>query len=510
MLDSGIGSWPARRARMTPGARAFVQDDAVVTYAEVDRLVEAVAHGLRARGVAAGDRVAFLGLNSIELAVTLFATARLGAVFLPLNTRLAPPELAWILTDAEPALLIHAGDFDEAVSSEAVAALGLPGHRFTPAGGRGLDGLVSTSSTSGGGDVEVGLDDVFMIQYTSGTSGRPKGVMLTHGNIAWNAFNLLVDVDVRSDEIALVTAPLFHTAALNQVLLPTFLKGGTSLIAARFDPAAAIATIERERVTLLFGVTSMYQALAQEPTWATADLDSLRSALSGGAPIPRTLLDTWQSRGLHIIQGYGLTEASPGTTMLRAGDGLDKLGSAGTPCFFTDVRVVAPGNQEAAPGQAGEVHVSGPNVTPGYWHNEAATEAAFDGPWLRTGDVAMLDDDGFLYVVDRVKDMYISGGENVYPAEVEQAVYTHPGVAEAAVIGVPDERWGEVGRAVVVRRPDSALTRDDLLKHLDGRLARYKIPKTVVFVDEIPHNASGKLLKSRVRELYGAPEGTTP
>ncbi|MEU0264672.1 long-chain fatty acid--CoA ligase [Nocardioides sp. NPDC006303] len=507
MLDSGIGSWPARRARMTPGARAFVQDDAVVTYAEVDRLVEEVAHGLRARGVAAGDRVAFLGLNSIELAVTLFATARLGAVFLPLNTRLAPPELAWILTDAEPALLVHADDFDEAVSSDAVAALGLPSHRFTAVGGHGLEALAVPSKERI--DVEVGLDDVFMIQYTSGTSGRPKGVMLTHGNIAWNAFNLLVDVDVRSDEIALVTAPLFHTAALNQVLLPTFLKGGTSLIAARFDPAAAIATIERERVTLLFGVTSMYQALAQEPTWATADLDSLRSALSGGAPIPRTLLDTWQSRGLHIIQGYGLTEASPGTTMLRAGDGLDKLGSAGTPCFFTDVRVVAPGNEEAAPGQAGEVHVSGPNVTPGYWHNEAATEAAFDGPWLRTGDVAMLDDDGFLYVVDRVKDMYISGGENVYPAEVEQAVYTHPGVAEAAVIGVPDERWGEVGRAVVVRRPDSALTESELLKHLDGRLARYKIPKAVVFVDEIPHNASGKLLKSRVRELYGTPEGTT-
>ncbi|GGR46446.1 fatty-acyl-CoA synthase [Nocardioides luteus] len=511
MLDSGIGSWPARRARMTPGARAFVQDESVVTYAEVDRLVEALAHGLRARGVTAGDRVAFLGLNSIELAVTLFAAARLGAIFLPLNTRLAPPELAWILTDAEPALLIHSDAFDEAVSAESVEAVDLPRHRFTEAGGHGLDALAGETAREDRPDridVEVGLDDVFMIQYTSGTSGRPKGVMLTHGNIAWNAFNLLVDVDVRSDEIALVTAPLFHTAALNQVLLPTFLKGGTSLIAARFDPAKAIATIERERVTLLFGVTSMYQALAQEPSWKTADLDSLRSALSGGAPIPRTLLDTWQSRGLHIIQGYGLTEASPGTTMLRAGDGLDKLGSAGTPCFFTDVRVVAPDGDEATSGQPGEVHVSGPNVTPGYWHDAASTDAAFDGPWLRTGDVAVADDDGFLYIVDRVKDMFISGGENVFPAEVEQAIYTHPDVVEAAVIGVPDERWGEVGRAVVVRRPDSAIHPDDLLKHLDGRLARYKIPKAVVFVDEIPHNASGKLSKSRVRELYGTPEGS--
>ncbi|WP_028659865.1 acyl-CoA synthetase [Nocardioides insulae] len=503
MNDNGIGSWPARRARMTPHARALVQDDHTLTYAELETLVGSAAAGLRDRGIGRGDRVAFLGLNSIELIVTLYATARLGAVFLPLNTRLAAPELAWILGDSEPAVLIHAEEFDETVALPEIAATGVPLHRVSTEGGRGLGALLVPDAEPVPA-CTVGLDDLFMIQYTSGTSGRPKGVQLTHGNITWNAYNLLVDVDLRSDEVALVTAPLFHTAALNQILLPTLLKGGTSLIAAKFDPGEALRTIEREGVTLLFGVASMYLALAQHPDWETADLSTLRSALSGGAPIPVTLLETWRDRGLTIIQGYGLTEASPGTTMLRVGEALDRLGSAGTPCFFTDVRLVGPDGDPPETGQPGEILVSGPNVTPGYWRNEEATAGSFEpGGWLRTGDVAVLDEDGFLYVVDRVKDMFISGGENVYPAEVEQAVYTHPGVAEVAVIGVPDARWGEVGRAVVVRRADTSLTEADLLAHLDGRLARYKIPRSVVFVDQIPHNASGKLLKSRVRELHG-------
>jgi fatty-acyl-CoA synthase len=504
MNDHGIGSWPARRARMAPQRRALVQDGVTVTYGELDLLVARVAHGLRAAGVRRGDRVAFLGLNSVELVVTLFATARLGAVFLPLNTRLAAPELAFILEDSEPALLVWAAGFDDVVRSPDVTALGIDERRIEVSGGQGLAALLADDVTPF--DEPVGLEDLFMVQYTSGTSGRPKGVMLTHGNITWNVYNLLVDVDLHSDEVALVTAPLFHTAALNQVLLPTLLKGGVALVEAKFDPERVLRLVEEERVTLLFGVTSMYLALAQQPGWEKADLSSLRSALSGGAPIPAALLETWRDRGVGIIQGYGLTEASPGTTMLRASDGPAKLGSAGTACFFTDVRLAGPALEEVPAGGAGEILVSGPNVSPGYWRNEQATRSArVDDHWLRTGDLGVLDEDGFLYVVDRVKDMIISGGENIYPAEVEQALYSHPDVAEAAVIGVPDGRWGEVGRAVVVLRPGAGLTADALLAHLEGRLARYKIPKSVVFVEELPHNASGKLVKSKVRELHGAP-----
>jgi fatty-acyl-CoA synthase len=504
MRDQGVGSWAARRARMTPDKPALVQDGRATSYAELHQRTSRLALGLRQRGIARGDRVAFLGPNSVELVVAMLATARLGAVFLPVNTRLAPPELAFVLADSEARLLLWDTELAGGAASAEVRALALDSIRFERDGGAGLDGL---GLPDGALDEPVALDDLFMIQYTSGTSGRPKGVMLTHGNITWNVYNLLVDIDLGSDEVALVTAPLFHTAALNQVLFPTLLKGGTALVEARFDPARAIDLIERERVTLLFGVTSMYLALAAEPRFAAADLRSLRLALSGGAPIPESLLRTWLDRGLMIIQGYGLTECSPGVTMLRAADGVRKLGSAGTPCFFTDVRVVRPDLTPAGDGEPGEILVSGPNVTAGYWRDPEATAQAFTGGWLHTGDLAVTDQDGYLRIVDRVKDMFISGGENVYPAEIERALYAHPAVAECAVVGVPDQTWGEVGRAFVVVRDGQRLSQAALLAHLDGRLARYKIPRSVVFVPGLPHNASGKLLKSRLRDTPGPAPG---
>jgi fatty-acyl-CoA synthase len=495
---------------MTPGKTALVQADVTRTYAELAENTTRLAHGLAARGVGRGDRVAFLGLNSVELVEAMFATAKLGAVFLPLNTRLAPPEIAYILADSGAKLLIAAPGFDSVADAPEIKRLPLDLISAQAVSRGGADGLRSEQAAPL--DLPIGHDDLFMIQYTSGTTGRPKGVMLTHGNIIWNVYNLLVDVDIRSDEVALVTAPLFHTAALNQVLFPTLLKGGTALIEAKFDPDRAISLIEEHGVTLLFGVTSMYLALTQSARWPHADLSTLRSALSGGAPLPVSLLQAYLDRGLMIVQGYGLTEASPGATMLRAADGVRKIGSAGTACFFTDVRVVTPELTDVAAGEKGEVLVQGPNVTPGYWQQPAATQAAFAGDgWLRTGDLAQVDDEGYLYIVDRLKDMIISGGENVYPAEVEEALYTHPAVAECAVIGVPDARWGEVARAVVVRRGGQQVTEAELIAYLDGRLARYKIPKTVVFTDALPHTASGKILKPDIRQQHAAPrEGLSP
>ena len=483
---------------MTPTKAALVQDGTAVSYLDLDRAVTRLAHGLRTRGVERGDRVAFLGLNSIEMVLTVLATARLGAVSVPVNTRLATPELAFVLRHSGASLLLVEDVLAGASNDSEIAVLGIDTVVFTRAAGTGLSALGLDDLTEI--DEPVGLEDLFMIQYTSGTSGRPKGVMLTHGNVVWNVANLLVDVDLGSEEVALVTAPLFHTAALNQVLFPTILKGGTALVEARFDAVRAVELIESEQVTLLFGVTSMYLALAAVPRFADADLSSLRLALSGGAPIPESLLHTWLDRGLMIIQGYGLTEASPGTTMLRAADGVRKLGSAGTSCFFSDVRVVAD-DRDTEVDEPGEVLVSGPNVSPGYWQDADATSGAFDEEWLHTGDVATRDAEGYLRIVDRLKDMYISGGENVYPAEVEQALHEHPAIAECAVVGVPDETWGEVGRAFVVGRAGTDLDEAVVLAHLDGRLARYKVPKSVVVVPELPHNASGKLMKSRLREV---------
>ncbi len=514
MRDNGLGSWPRRRARMTPAKVALVQDGRGTTYADLHRGCTRLAHGLRGRGVAAGDRVAFLGLNSVEMVLAMLATAKLGAVFVPMNTRLAEPELLHILGDSGARLLLVEDGFVVPDQSGTGGPAGTAGPAveivtFSRGQGRGLDALAADDDAEI--DEPVGLDDLFMIQYTSGTTGRPKGVMLSHGNIVWNVYNLLVDIDLTSEEIALVTAPLFHTAALNQLLFPTLLKGGTALVEAKFDPVRAIELIETERVTVLFGVTSMYLALAAAERFADADLTSLRLALSGGAPIPESVLRTWLDRGLMIVQGYGLTEASPGATMLRVADGVRKLGSAGTSCFFTDVRLARPGEDVAAgtargfvgTGEAGEVLVSGPNVTRGYWRDDGATEAAFTGEWLHTGDLATLDEEGYLRVVDRLKDMYISGGENVYPAEVERALYSHPAVAECAVVGVPDETWGEVGRAFVVVRGGAEVDATALIAHLETRLARYKLPKSVVVVAELPHNASGKLMKSGLRKLDG-------
>jgi fatty-acyl-CoA synthase len=491
---------------MTPGKTALVQSGVTRSYRELAENTTRLAHGLAARGIGRDDRVAFLGLNSVELVEAMFATAKLGAVFLPLNTRLAPPETAWILADSGAKLLIAAPGFDSVAGAAEIKRLPLDIIPADALNRGGPDGLRSEQTTPL--DLPIGHGDLFMIQYTSGTTGHPKGVMLTHGNIIWNVYNLLVDVDIRSDEVALVTAPLFHTAALNQVLFPTLVKGGTALIEARFDPERAIELIENHGVTLLFGVTSMYLALTRSPRWAHADLRTLRSALSGGAPIPVALLQAYLDRGLMIIQGYGLTEASPGVTMLRAADGVRKIGSAGTACFFTDVRVVTPDDQDAAVGEPGEVLVQGANVTPGYWQQPEAAQAAFaDDGWLHTGDLAQVDEEGYLYIVDRLKDMIISGGENIYPAEVEQALYTHPAVAECAVIGVADATWGEVGRAVVVLRDGHEATEAELIAHLDGRLARYKIPKSVVFTSQLPHNASGKLAKPALRHAYGVTAG---
>jgi fatty-acyl-CoA synthase len=353
-------------------------------------------------------------------------------------------------------------------------------------------------------DEPVGLDDVCLIMYTSGTTGRPKGVVLTHGNIMWNSMNVLVDVDIASDEITLVVAPLFHTAGLNMTCLPTLLKGGTVVLMSTFDPAEVLAMIETRRVTYLFGVPTMFHALAASPRWAETDLSSLRLLTCGGAPVPDATIATYLGRGLTFTQGYGLTEAAPGALFLPGDKAAAKAGTAGVPHFFTDVRVVGPDLADVPPGHRGEIIIAGPNVMKGYWGRPDATEQAFsaDG-WLRTGDVGAPDDDGYVTIVDRLKDMIISGGENIYPAEIERVLGFHPAVSECAVIGVPDPVWGEVGRAVVVRAPGAEVTATELLDFLRGRLARYKVPKSVVFVDHLPRNATGKLLRTTIRTTYG-------
>jgi len=506
MLNEGLGSWPARRARMTPHRTAIKHDGATISYVQLQDRVNRAANALLDLGVGPGDRVAYLGPNHPAFLESLFATGAVGAIFVPLNTRLAPAELSYMLTDSGASVLVWAPEL-----AETVAALGeLPTvlHRIALDANQAardssyeeLLGLASAAPV----DVRVGLDDVCMIMYTSGTTGSPKGAMLTHGNLTWNCYNLLIDLDLTTNEVALISAPMFHTAALNHTALPVFLKGGTNVLVSKFSPENSFDLITEHGITLIFGVPAMFRQISVSPRWPEADLSSLRILHCGGSPVPEILIRRYQERGLTFVQGYGMTEASPGTLMLRPQESVRKIGSAGTPHFFTDARVVRTDLAATAPGETGEIVVAGPNVMKGYWQRPDDTEAALAGGWLHTGDAAKVDDEGFVYIVDRIKDMIISGGENIYPAEIEKVLHEHPAVQDCAVVGVPDEKWGEVGRAVIVLRAGADTDPQDILHFLDGKVAKYKIPKSVVTVDALAHNASGKMRRNEIKQTYGA------
>ncbi|MEO3755422.1 long-chain fatty acid--CoA ligase [Streptomyces sp. B6B3] len=500
MRNEGLGSWPARRARMTPRRTALVHLDRRISYAELHERTTRLAHALRGLGVCHGDRVAYLGPNHPSFLETLFATSVLGAVFVGLNTRLTAREIAHQLDDSGSGVLVYAASHAPLVAELRGTDTGV--RTFLGVGSE-YESLLAAAPTEPI-DEWVRRDDTCLIMYTSGTTGLPKGAMLTHGNLIWNAINALIDLDLTADERALAVAPLFHCAGLNMLTLPVLLKGGTCVLVESFDPDAVLDLIQLHRITFMFGVPTMFDLMASHARWPYADLSSLRTLTCGGARLPTPLIATYRERGLALQQGYGMTETAPGALLLDREHAVAKAGSAGVPHFFTEIRVVRPDLTPVRTGETGEVQISGPNVMPGYWQQPEGAEACFaeDG-WFRSGDVARVDDDGYVYIVDRIKDVIISGGENVYPAEIENLLLAHPDVADCVVIGTADPRWGEVPRAVVVPRAGANLDPVAVLASLSGRLARYKIPKSVVIVGELPRTATGKLLRPRVRDLYG-------
>jgi fatty-acyl-CoA synthase len=491
MLNRGLGTWLETRRLGSPDSIALIHGEADrISYRELAGNAERVAALLTREGIGRGDRVGYLGENQPSLVETLFGCVLVGAVFVPLNTRLAPPELGLILDDAGARLLIH----DARLADIAAAATG--GRVPTIVAGEepAVAGVPAPSP------VALGEDDPAALLYTSGTTGRPKGAILTHGNLTWNCINVLVDVDVASTDIALIISPLFHAAALGMGLLPILLKGGTAILERSFDAGRALQLIERHGVTMLSGVPTTFQFIAEHPQWATTDVGSLRKLTCGGSPVPTRVLEAYEARGLSFSQGYGMTETSPGATFLPPSMSRAKMGSAGISHFFTSVRVVDADGEEVAPGTIGEIQIAGPNVTIGYHEDRVATAAAFtDDGWFRSGDVGYFDDDGYLFVSDRLKDMIISGGENIYPAEVEDLILDLDDVTGVAVIGVPDQRWGERPWAVITVRTGANVSADQISAHLAGRIARYKIPKNVVIVDQLPRTASGKVRKVDLR-----------
>jgi len=503
--DHGLGFTLTRRAALSPKSTALVFRDEQWTYAELNHLTNKVAHGLRSLGVNPGDRVGFLGLNHPRCFFTLFAAAKLDAIFVPLNFRLTGKELTFIIRDAG----LHTLVYEEAFASIVDAIRGdLNVREYVCAveqgGSRGFDELVHDQRDSDL-DCQVSMDDVAVIMYTSGTTGRPKGAMLTHGNIIWNNINTSLADDATSHERTLVVAPLFHIGGLNVTPLAAFAKGATVVLEQMFEPSLVLEIIEQQRITSMFGVPAMFLFMAQHPDFATRDLSSIRMFAVGGAPVPEALIKIYGARGIPFNQGYGLTETAPFACFLPADMAIEKLGSAGIAPFFTDVKIVDEDDHDVPDGERGEIVVRGPNVMKGYWNQPEATSEVLVNGWFHTGDIGIRDSDGYFFIVDRKKDMIISGGENVYPAEVEDALYQHPGVKEVAVIGVQHPRWGETVRAVVVPKDGVTLTEAEIIEYSQGRLARYKQPKSVVFVDVLPRNPAGKVIKFDLRQQHGQP-----
>jgi fatty-acyl-CoA synthase len=499
--------WMAHHAALRPNNVAIkdLASARSLTYRDLDARAEQLAVVLQSFGVQRGDRVALLAMNGPEFFDLQFACGRIGAIAVLLNWRLTVSELTYICTDSSPKVLIHDASF-----GETAAALAL--HCSI------THSLVIDTASSETNPYQLALDaanesavheslthqDAVTIMYTSGTTGHPKGAIITHGMLFWNCVNLGIPARISPDTVQLVVLPLFHTGGLNCYANPVLHAGGTIVIARTFDPGQALQILGDKDygVTHFFAVPAPYQFMMQHPEFENTDLSRLKIAGVGGAPCALTIIETWASRGVEIVQGFGMTETSPGTTMLDAADAMRKLGSAGKPLLHTEVQIVREDGVIAAPGEIGELWTRGPNITPGYWNKPEATASSFEDGWLKTGDAARTDDEGFIYIVDRWKDMYISGGENVYPAEVENVLYQVPGVAEAAVIGVPSDRWGEVGMAVLVMKPNQTVEPADVIAHCVQHLAKFKVPATVAFIDVLPRNATGKVLKRELRTQF--------
>ena len=514
----GIWHWLERRADISAGKAALIDGERVLTYRRLRDRVAGLAGGLARLGVGRGDRTAVLSVNRAEYIEVIFAAAHVGAMVVPLNWRLTPAELAFQVGDSEPKVLFVDPDLQplaeglreqpEARSVQTIVA-------FDAGDGRPVWAQSYEALAQSPGSIPTGrFEDPLLILYTSGTTGRPKGAVLAQATQLWNSINIGFAVSLTSADVTLNMLPMFHSGGIGLFTLPSLHVGATAVLLRKFDPDTAVALIQRHGVTALFAVPAIYLDLLQNETFQRADLTRVRFSC-GGAPCPLTIIEAFRDRGVLFQQGYGLTETAPTLTLIPAPDAFRKIGSVGKASIHCELRVVDEEGQDVAPGGTGEVWTRGPNLFLGYWRRPDANaevfvrpaepvrpEDGYSGWWFRTGDLARIDEEGFIYIVDRKKDMIISGGENIYPAEVEDALYRHPAIAEVAVIGVPDQRWGEVPKAIVALKPGHWLTYEDLRAFCEGKLARYKIPKSMAIVEALPRNAAGKVLKRVLREQF--------
>ena len=506
-----VNNWLTRRAQLSPDKLALVDtlnDDGRITYRQWNRRVNQTANLLRDRlSVGKGDRVAILASNCVEYLDLWFACGKIGAIVQLLNWRLTAHELAGLIADGSPSVLVHGPEFEALVAELRAAATDVG--RYVALGQPTAADDTAFSERAQYPDseppeVDLAWDDPWAICYTGGTTGFPKGAILSHRSITANSVNTVMSWGLTADDVAILQLPLFHTGGFNVFTAPLVHVGGTSIVCGGFDLDQTFDLIRDHGVTLLVGVPTMYLMMQQHPRWQEADLSRLKIAGSGGASCPESVIERFKERGVSLFTGYGLTEAGPNNFWLPREQRRLKPGAVGYPLFHVDVGIVDERGDECSAGEIGELLIRGPHVCAGYWNRPDETRATItaDG-WLHTGDVASRDEDGCFSIVGRQKDMIKTGGENVYPAEVESVLHAHPSVAEAALIGVPDAKWGEVGRAVVVVKPGATLTADELIAFCEGRLARFKIPRSVEFVDELPKTAAGKIDKKVLMEKCG-------
>ncbi|AKT39013.1 acyl-CoA synthetase [Chondromyces crocatus] len=525
-----IGDWMDRGERYWPEALAIVDaakgETGRFTYRQMNRRANRLARWLRdTAGIQRGDRVGFLGMNGVECLDLLFACGKIGAIFVPFNWRSHPRELIDLFGRTKPKVLVFDDEFRAAASEVLPCApsvthalhLGGPGVRWAPSdpGGDATPAMAPTNDSrpyeTTLADIDDGsvtndavdAEDILLLLFTGGTTGLPKAAQISYRMVAWNTLNTVIH-ELQRGDVTISHTPMFHTGGLLVYTLPLLTLGGTVVIMRKWGPEEMLELIEREQVSLLFCVPTQFQLMMDAPRFSRTSFQSVRFLTSGGAPLPIHVIHRYrESHGVVFKQGFGMTEFGPGIFSMSPEFAETKAGSIGRPNYFIDARIVDDESNPVPSGVIGELVLKGPAVCSGYFEDAAALQQSVDAQgWFHTGDMARMDDDGFYYIADRKKDMFISGGENVYPVEIERVLYQIGAIAQCAVFGVPDAKWGEVGLAAVVLRPGTSVTSDDLIEHCRANLARYKVPKSVVFLEQLPISAAGKILKRELRDRF--------
>ena len=497
-----IGDFLTRRSRITPDREGLVCEGVRRNYQDLNDRANRLANAMTTLGIGHGDRIGILAFNEPEYYDMYFGLGKIGATLVPVNYRLAGPEIQYILSDSESKVLVFGPEYAEVVDSirsDIPTKVFIAISENPPDWAKSYETLISEAS-DGEPQIVGGDDDTLTILYTSGTTGRPKGAELTHTYYYWNSVNLMCTLGLDIGNTSLIALPLFHIGALAG---PPWVvhSGGKVVLLRTLDPQRFLELIEEEKISGFGSVPQLLDFLKLVPDFEKYDWSSVKTVLVYAAPVPVTLIREYEASGIEVRQLYGLTECNTGT-VLDSENAIEKVGSCGRPFFHTEVRVVDENRQDLPPGERGEVLLRAPNMMKGYLNRPDETAAAIKDGWLHTGDIAKMDADGFLYILDRKKDMIISGGENIYPAEIEDALLNHPKVADVGVIGYPHKKWGEAVKAIVVVQEGQTLTEDELIEWCEGKIGRFKIPKSVVITDAIPRTPTGKILKTELRKQF--------